>query len=430
MKGHQLRPTLDEDRPTSPSALDRATLGFSGELGAALRNLRGALIEVITAVGENPEKPQDLARRFNINRNLTWRMTRVVTSPDLYAAVPQIPGPAGMGRFFDALGKAGAREDLLERAVAAGRQFERVVETHTGDRSTLQLMIDPALPHEARAEHCELVRKLAFQGNSGVLGVRAEAQLCLHLLTPSETPGWCDLVRVGGLIGFQRLRPNARCLLFRRERWSDRDETAERGRRESLDPAHPIADGVPFIGSFCSDPVPAVEVLETGHELQYELPPGPVGNTAAFTCIYGEIVRQVGPTFGEDLDEFMELGCNLVLPVRQLVYDLLVHRDLAWAMSPQLVIYSRMDGDLMHDTERRERNELEIPARLDDLGFGAGAIATTAIPHYSNLIRQVVDRLGHDVNDFRTLRLTLTYPFIPSAALMRSPLPLRSAGIL
>jgi hypothetical protein len=166
-----------------------------------------------------------------------------------------------------------------------------------------------------------------------------------------------------------------------------------------------------------------VEIAE-GEE-QYELPPGPVGNTAAFTCLYGQIVRAAGPVFAEQHDEFSELGCSIITPVEHLVLDVLVHRDFEWSMNPRLVMYSRLDGGAIHGAARHSRNEMSISEPPRDLGWVVGALATPILPRYLKLVRYVFDRLGHAPSDFRAYRFTMPYPPIPVTVLMQSPLPVR-----
>ena len=78
-------------------------------------------------------------------------------------------------------------------ARSAGREFERMVEIHTGDRGTLEMMLGDMTAREQS-------HKLAYQGNSGTWGVRARAQLSLNMLAPNQDdPSQCDLVQIAGL---------------------------------------------------------------------------------------------------------------------------------------------------------------------------------------------------------------------------------------
>ncbi|MHC4080268.1 MAG: hypothetical protein ACYS15_06480 [Planctomycetota bacterium] len=400
---------------------------FREDLRSALQAFRASLIELMASVGADPAKPQDVARRFKLNKNLTWKVSKIATASDLYAAVPHIPGAAGLGIFLRALKRAGAPPQLADATRRAALDFDQVVKVHTGDRATLEIMVNGMLPSAVKSERDEQNRKLAFQGNSATWGVRAKVQLVLNVLAPNpDDPDMADLVQVGGLAGFRRLRRDARWLLFRRERWSDDDPHPARDVAEALDPDFPVDKGVPLLGAFCSRPIPEIRVIPCEGEDQYELPPGPVGNTAAFTCLYGQISRMVGPTYGDHEGELAELGANLITPVEHVLFDLLVHRDLEWAMNPQFVMYSRLDGGGMQSAARRSRNVLPVAETVHDLGWGVDGLATPLVKDHLKLARYVLQRLNWRGEDLRAFRFTMSYPPIPAAAMFLAPLPVRS----
>ncbi len=295
-----------------------------------------------------------------------------------------------------------------------------MVEIHTGDRTTLETMIGSMSPATGASEQS---RKLAFQGNSGNWGVRATAQLSLNILAPNrDDPTECDLVQIGGLLGFRRLRREARWLLFRCERWTDHALRNEPLRSEPLD-ADSSPPNTPLIRRFCSKPLPEVEVIAAAGEDQFELPPGPVGNTAAMDCVYGLLSRRVGPAYAEGDDENSDLGVNLITPVEHVLLDLLVHRDFEWAMRPQVALCSRLDGGAIYEAVRRERNVVPLTEQVQDLGWGSSALATSLMPKYPSLLRYAFERVGWDAGAFRAFRFSMQYPPIPTVALLRSPLP-------
>jgi len=412
--------------------------GFSEHLQSSLQAFRASLIELLAAVDADPGRPQDLARQFGLNKNLTWKISKIVSSPDLYGAVPHIPGASGLKIFLAAMEKAGAPTDLTAETRRAAAEFERVVQVHTGDRSTLEIMVSGMLPGPVQSEQNEASRKQAYQGNSGVWGVRAKALLALRIMGPNaDDPSMVDLAQVSGLFGFRRLRTDARWLLFRRESWSDDEPHPPRDVEESMDPDFPISEGVsmdpnfpisegvPLMGDFCSQPIPTIDVIDDLSEIQYELPPGPVGNTAAMTCIQGNVSRKIGPTFAAAEGEHGEIGTTIITPVENLLFDLLVHRDFEWAMDPELLLYSRLDGGGMQAASRRERNSLPVFETVHDTGWGIAGLASSLIPRYSALVRYSFEQLGWNADEFRAFRFTMSYPPIPAVALMRSELPVQ-----
>jgi hypothetical protein len=405
------------------------TASFREDLRSALQGYRAAIIELMASVGADPGRPQEVARRFNLNKNLTWKISKIAAASDLYAAVPHLPGSAGLAIFLRALKRAGAAPELLQATRNAVAELDRVVKVHTGDRATLEIMVNGLLPAAAKRERDEQNRKLAFKGASAAWGVRAKVQLMINILAPNPgDPDMADLVQVGGLVELRRLRRDARWLLFRRERWSDDDPHPARDQAESLDGDFPADKGVPLLGAFCSKPIPEIEVISGEGEEQYELPPGPVGNTAACTCRYGQVSRRVGPTYTRHPGEAAELGCNLMTPVEHVLFDLLVHRDLDWAMNPRLVMYGRLDGGGMQPASRRPRNVLPVTEPVHDLGWGVDGLATPLLRDHVKLARYVLDRLPWRGEDLWAYRFTMSYPPIPTAVMFLADLPVRAEG--
>jgi hypothetical protein len=401
---------------------------FQDQLLTAVQTFRAGLIDLLASVNANADRPQELARRFSLDKNLAWKISRIVGSSDPLATVPLIPGTAGARIFLKAFELAGADPALIENVRRALRAINQVIRVHASDRATFEIMASNMLPSDLRNDHVVQNRKLAFRGNSATWGVQATTQSQLAILAPNEHESdMADFVQVSSLTGFRRLRGDARWLLFRRERWSDHDPLPARDEAVSLDPDFPVERGVALIGEFCSKPIPQIEVIQIDGEDQYELPPGPVGDAAAITCVFGELSRRVGSTRADAAGEYVEIGLNLITPVQNMLFDLLVHRDFGWALDPEFILYSRLDGGGMQMTTRRHRNRLPASERVHDLGGGVGGLATTLVPRYSALVEYTLGRLNWQGSDFRAFRVSMAYPPIPTVALLRAALPLRNS---
>ncbi|MFK7959133.1 MAG: hypothetical protein AB8G96_01285 [Phycisphaerales bacterium] len=430
--GHHSDPNArtPDDRAPAPAPASGAgaapgaaalALPFADDLREAVQALRAALLGLLADVGGDPSRPQDIARRFGLNKNLTWKISRLVGDGDPLGAVPHVPGRSGVEIFLRAMERAGASTVHVGAVQAAADALDAAARRHTDDRPTLEMMIDAALPMPQQTEQ---FRRLAFQGNSGTWGVRAKTQVAMHVLMPSDdAPGMVDLVQIGGLLGFKRLRAGTRWLLFRRERWSDDGSSVGADDVRPLDPAS--GGAVPLLPKFCSRPLPTIDVTQTPGEEQYELPPGPVGKTAALDCVYGQVARKVGPDHAEKPGEHTEIGCSVITPCEHLVLDLLVHRSCAWAMRPELMVVGRLDGSGLHDDGQRRRNLIAVPETVRDLGFGLDGLATPAAPGQRELAAWTLDQVDRDPREFRALRVVMSHPPIPIAILLRSALPVR-----
>src|SRR5690606_24262474 len=114
--------------------------------------IRTAFTELLLSAGADPARPSEIARRFQLNKNLTWMVSKIVNSPDVYAVAQHIPGTARIDSLLTAMGKAGATQREVAKLRSALDDFDRLVVEHTGDRETLELILAEMSPEEARAE--------------------------------------------------------------------------------------------------------------------------------------------------------------------------------------------------------------------------------------------------------------------------------------
>ena len=415
-------PRSAHDMDVEPADLEVEAVGsFEDDYKAAAQGVRAAMTELLASLGLGTSNSRELARRLGLNKNLTWKLSKIVNGSDVYGAAQHIPGTAGVDLMLKAMKKAGAAPRAIENTRTAIRTFERIVEVHTGDRATLEQMLANLASRPTRVEHLLQNRKLAYQGNSGTYGVRAKAQIAASVLAPSAIDGLVDVAQLSGVVALRRLRHDARWLLFRRGSFNDDGTRSVPAEGEALDPRH--ADGIPLLADYCSSPIPSLEIVRTANEVQYELPPGPVGNTASIDLIYGAIMRDTATLYRDDHNEYAELFNNISTPAELLQFDLIVHEDFDWAMSPEPVLLSRMDGSPAHLTSGRERNLLPFTEAVQELGRGVSRMASPHVPWYTRLLSDVFERAGWDPDRFVGFRLTIPYPPIPAQAMLRAPLP-------
>jgi hypothetical protein len=390
------------------------------ETRQALQGVRGGLIELYGAVGADPAAPQDVARRYGINRNLTWKLSRVINATGPFASLNHLPGQQGLELAIGAFENAGASREAVEQLRAAVRHFTEVVQAHAGDREHLELTLESMglLERETTADSS---RELAFRGNSGIWGVQAKTRFTTTFVAPSTArPGKLDAALVAGLVGFRRLRPSVEWRLLRHQITDDKGG--------SLGPV--ISELEPYVSGqlplmlyeFCSPNMPALRMVDdaTAHEIL--LPGGQVGNRAAFDCYYG--YRAVGLAgVRSPGNEFGSFGLALTLPVENVVFDLIFHRSLAIDESVEALLYGFPHGGPDSPAEQSPQNQLPMSERPIELAGSPPALTTPLVPAVTKLAERVYMRMGWNPSDFRGLRLQVPYAPMGSQIVMRWPLP-------
>jgi hypothetical protein len=407
---------MTSTEPTAEAA--QAAQPFRQDCKDVLQQLRGALIEALSAIGVDPAQPQAAARRLGLNRNLAWKVSRIVAATDAFSAVPHVPGRGGFEILIKALGDAGADPACLARVGSSAEAFAGLIERHAGDRPTFELVASGFVADAGRKEALVQARRDAFRGNSAIWGVQARVLLTTHLLAPSvDEPGRVDLVLINGLVDLRRLSLDVSWPLFRQQGW-DADGNPRPMDGEPLEPGADPSE-VPLLRSFCSADLPEIQAVRGEHETIYQLPAGTVGRAGEMTCMYGSRVRSAGAAQAMGDELVCELGANLKTPVEMVQMDVLVHEDLGWSDVRKAELMSRLDGPAAPaGAGGPEAPRLTLESSVHELGKGLVPMATPLVPRYGELLSYAFECTGWDPATFRGSRIVVPYPPMPAQLLL------------
>lgn len=421
MPKRSLNPT--QKRVANPARVKELPPPFEAHVREVVHRIRGAFAEVLVAVGADATRPQAVSRQLNLASGLTWKICRLIGAENSFAVIPLIPRRAGLNILIDAFARAEAPPDLIRQVQRAVEEFEHMVKLHSGDRETLEMMLGN-LTDAGQQERDESHRRLAFRGNSAMWGVQARLQLCTNFIAPGTDPNMVDLAWLSGLVDFRRLKREATWAMAAARKTIDDGSEMPLGEIRALDPAFDGPDKAPLMGEFCSKPLPEIRI-DHGRDLvtRYELVEGPVGNTAAATCIVGLYGRNFVRRRRGQADTIGEHYARLYTPVEVLVHDLFVHRELTHALSPTVALYSQLPSVATYPAAGRDRGLFDVSEPVIPLGGCPPDIVTAELPAYTRMVRDVFERLGWTAGDFYGFRFRLRYPPIPTLAVWRYELP-------
>ena len=402
---------------------------FETDAEFVLRRLRNAFAGVIEALPALVKRPHDLGRVLDIDKQLSWRIFKVARESDPFTAARHLPGQAGVRIFLEAAARNGVSSELTGTVAKALEEFDKLIGLHAGDRTSLEMMVN-AKARSGREDADSVYRKAAFRGNSYIWGVQAKAQLKTDILLPAPEKGVLDICSLRGFIGLRRLRANVSWVVAR-GRCVDNDGESRRGFvREPLDS---VGDpegtmDVPLLRGFCSTPLPQFRRVAGQHGfVEDELVEGPVGDTAALTCITAEVCRGVASYYRDEHNRFGEVISRVRTPCEVLIFDQLVHEDIFGRLHPELAVYGELADSGPFPVGGRHRNLLEVSEKVEYLGKGTSGLHTPHVPRYAEMARYVFDRLRCDADRFDVYRVRMRYPMIPASVVMRCELPERPA---
>jgi hypothetical protein len=391
-----------------------------------LLNTRKAFAAIVEAVPGLVPRAQEVSEALAIPRKLGWQITRVVCETDPLLVGRYLPARGGMNTFLNGARRRNVPAPLIESAAAAVKEYERLIDTHADDRASLEMMLS-ACASRADEQTNDAWRKAAFMGNSYIWGVRAKAQLKTHFLFPGAERGRMDIASLRGFVGLRRMRPNVPWVVARARCTDDDGEVRRPFASEPLDKPQAgkdAGDAVPLLREFCSRPLPRFRrtIRQYGF-VEDELVEGPVGNTAAITCITGEVSRAVASYYRSEHNRCGAVVARMRTPCEVLVFDQLVHEDLFGRISPELIVYSQLSGGPSIPFAEMERDRLPMCAPVEYLGKGPLVAYTPHVPRYTEMVQYVFDRLELNGERFEVYRVVLPYPPIPTSVVMSHELP-------
>ncbi len=419
MKPNYLR---NKDLNQLPQTLNH----FESDARSAVNGLRSALADLMAEVRGDPAQPQEIARRFGLDKTLTWKIARVICDDDSLAAAVHVPGRASVRALVEAMSKDGAPEDRTQPVIAAMDRFEQFITTHCGDRTTFEVMLAGASGGMNR-KRAEVSRKSFYQGASAIWGVQARVHVSLHFVAPNAREAdRLDLAVVAGFLGFRRLRPEVSWTVAAMATHADEGVPVAHRDIRPMDPALKPGD-TPLLKQFCSSPLPELRKnTRRSNVTRYELAEGPIGITAAADCITGWVAKGEVNRFRAPDDHLGEHIVRLSTPVEVLYHDFYVHRELTFAMKPTIHLYSDLPGGPVFPLDGLDRGRLPIAEEIIDLGEGPPSTSAADIPNYRAMVETAAKSLDHTLKDFHAFRFRMKYPPIPAQALFRYELPERA----
>lgn len=401
--------------PTNPPGQRKS--GFlHPDLAAAVHALRGAITEMLSEVGADVSRPQEVSRKLLLDKSLSWKLSRIVGAIEVHEALQHLPGDAAVQILVRAVERAGGSQKLRLKTEQMMRSLQETVRTRIGDKSTLELVVD-ALPDET-GERLTASRKLAFRGNSAIWGVQARVRLNTVIMKPNDqNPEMIDIGLIGAWVDFRRLRHDAKWTMFRRNTFHV-DGVAPRV--EPIDPQHSSGPAM-LLREFCSPGMPDIESHIENGVTYNDLGQSDVGNSGSFTCVFGSITRALGSRYADD-GSSASFPANISAPVENLQFDVFVHRDCGFALHQDVRTIAKLT---VQDGSARDTEILPIQVVRRDLGGHPPSFQSPLVPRYAEMITRAMSILGWDLNQFVGTRYLVDYPPFPSSVVVSFPLEKR-----
>ncbi len=400
---------------TSPH-VDRNQESAGQELRSRVEQLGANLAEYLSAlvaqVPNRPSGPQALGRALNMTTVTASRLLKALGQPNPIAVLQLLPGPNPLRKMVDAAAAIGTPTEVCEAARVHVIAFDDLIRDEAGDRGSLRAMLSAWLP-EDRAEFEGQRRQTIFKALSELEGVACEFELSTILFAPSEVTGKVNLVSLKCLLGIDRIRPDAPVKLGTRRLSTDGDQEDDRVPL-NLDGAPALSDlDAVRLDGFCNAPPAPLVARQYGHHVEYALGPTGFGRDSKVDLVIGELTRDEPMTRKPNTDRPPYFFTVPEMPTRNVVFDLMVHKDLFEGATPSLLYYdTSSQGPAIAADPARELDLRYCPEPLQELGSGIQRSRLLEFPRYVSLLEHVGEKLEWDLEDFEVYRVQMSYPMV------------------
>lgn len=292
-------------------------------LSESLRSLQAALREALETSLPSESGVRACGRALGVTRFLGWSCWNVAHAADVPAALHALPGTRGWTAILRGLESRGCPKPLLERLRSAIEKVARDLPAGRMNAALVRSMAAGTLDSAAELRRINRARRQARAAAEVIHGVRAKANVCAIVLTPSPRRGLIDIASFSVLEGVERLRPGPgwpiyQTSIFRRGSDGECDE-----RRPLFEgSAPPLAEALSTRGAAEG----CLRVRTESSRATFDFVAGPSARRSGARLVFGEIVPEAGDLGRES--PRAELAMIFALPLRIAVFDLFVHRTL------------------------------------------------------------------------------------------------------
>ncbi|MGD8453327.1 MAG: hypothetical protein PVJ57_16060 [Phycisphaerae bacterium] len=394
---------------------------FLQDVETVLQRIRSTLAAVVAAVPPRGTlvKAAQLQRALKLDKKLSWKLAKIIVANSPFSVAPYVPGPANMTHFLQAAARCGVPREVIEAAAKAGEEFQKVVESHAGDRTAFDSMISSLAGTADADQIIQQQRRTVFRGQRLIFGVHAKALISTVIFRPASDTRLMDYVHVKGFISLRRLRPDSP-LLFAQYCTFGADGEIKDIRREPIDPVPDGGTGIAMLREFCSQPLPEHRIVQAcPGVLCAEFVSDGLGKKAAITCFEGHLAPGGAIRRGEDgAARPFGGGTTIRVPCETLLLDVLVHEEMRGQFTPRVFTCADYMGGVTAPHLSDKSLHLEPRESIDYVGKGPSALSTPDYTRYEELGRYVFERLGWDGERFDVFRCRVEYPVLPSSVIV------------
>ena len=101
--------------------------------------------------------------------------------------------------------------------------------------------------------------------------------------------------------------------------------------------------------------------------------------------------------YAEHGSQIGEFGATITAPAERLISDIIVHKELDFALRPELFVFGRIFAHGQPTGTSDDPSLLPIKQPTVELSGSPPRVNTTLVPKYPQIVQKVYDRMGWNV---------------------------------
>ena len=390
--------------PTLEAERERISLDLAQTLNA-----------VIDAVSERPVNVSALGRKLGLNRVTISKLLSAINSGSADELLAIIPGPESLRAAVSASEKQGVGFSVSTAAYEAIDAFAAMIRDQYGTRAALNAALGKDSPRlsERVANNS---RADVFNGMRRIIGVEAQVWVNAMIFLPSTADNTViETTTLHGALGIRRLRPDTP---FYFVFGSPFVEPGRDGRTLTASPLN--------LREFYTHEPATLESAMLGQQLCHRLVHDQLGKDAVVDTLVVSHDTKGSKRYADEKSTLRGMSLVMDLPVRTLVFDVIVHESLYPGSDAEIFVYKPgARGPSNPNDPSSERDRIPVAETVERAAHGLAAFDVPEVPRYAEMIERVCDTADYDINRFRTYRLMMQYPLTGFQYTMafRAPMP-------
>ena len=371
---------------------------------SAVRRWRSALDGVVRGGLKRELTVRAIADGFKIGRGTAYNLARLLQAETLPSLVALLPGAKARESVVIRCRLSGSPEAMQSELEAADGHLNGVLERFGLTHSRLAALVGD------NVDDGELRRRLLrgfrsrFESDQLLIGAEASMLIAAQIAVPSSDDLHVDIAGTQILAGVRRLRPGPPVEIY--HSFGAGEEALQQSMSEGLDELHLTR-----------------EHASSGRGFNYLMTDPSSDRDHGAIAAFFETVAMIGLMDSDLEDDYAEAALPILLPIRQLRYEVWIHRNVRRGGPPTAHLYPARDSN-PRQFDRHNRARLPLPADLEvvEKPFAGDGLDSDLARRHAGLIEMACRRLGVAVEDLVCYRVQLACPPNGSKVTIRWPL--------